>query len=54
MESEDGGTVWGQEVTAQLGRGENRVGWGREGTETLRAPAGCETEWEAKNESGAC
>ena len=43
-------------VTAQLGRGEDGgVGSrGREDKETLRALPGCETEWEAKNESGAC
>lgn len=41
----------------QLGdreRGEQGGAGGREGREALGAPAGCETEWEAKNESGAC
>lgn len=36
--------------------GEKRMGqaWEAEGTGALEASKGCETEWEAKNESGAC
>jgi hypothetical protein len=50
---------WNLKMAGQSGAsaaGEKRMGqaWEAEGTGALEASKGCETEWEAKNESGAC
>lgn len=52
VESEDGRTVWGKEAKAEQGGdgcGRQMGHRGSGGSEE-----GCETEWEAGNESGAC
>lgn len=51
MESEDGGAVWSKDQSKEGGDGRGRQ-MGHRGSGG--SEEGCETEWEAENESRAC